>query len=185
MRGKFLHIPNRIFEKLRSGSSSTSSPETKSSWRNSSAIASFSSRSSILRSSSAGIIGGIKATTPCTVSRNNSKMHQRAACKQVEMAAAVAASRTEAHMASRFRDVEKSEAHCSFQQRGLLTEITSEFSPGTRSSATRSVSTGCSRDDTRDTHNADTLSQLRSELQHYHQRAEAQSDEFQSSHKRD
>ena len=58
---------------------------------------------------------------------NAAQEHQRVAYEQVEIAAILATNRTAAHMTSRFRDIENNvEASFSHQQRGLLSEITSE-----------------------------------------------------------
>ena len=83
------------------------------------------------------------------------KKHQRTPCEQVEVADAVATSRTAAHMTSRFWDIEN-HVHT------LIQEATAEMIR-------------------RDAHSADTLSQLRSAFQLYHLHAESQTDGFQRS----
>ena len=68
---------------------------------------------------------------PCitcrTIRTNAAQERQRVACEGAQTVAALATSRTAVHMTSRFRDVEKNaEANFSQQQRGVLSEITSE-----------------------------------------------------------
>ena len=57
-----------------------------------------------VRCMTSGIIGGIKVTVPWMTSKVQE--HQRTAKEQVEIAAALATSRTAAQMPSRFRDIE-------------------------------------------------------------------------------
>ena len=71
-----------------------------------------------------GIIGRVRVTVPCIISRNifeNAvQEHQRVVYDQVDIAAALGTSRTAAQMTSRFRDIESNvEASFSHQQRGL------------------------------------------------------------------
>ena len=73
--------------------------------------------------------------------------HQRVAYEQVEIAAALATSRTAAPMASRFRDIEN-HVETNFQSSTARIIVRNYFrdSSGTRSSATRSVSGSYSDD---------------------------------------
>ena len=88
-----------------------------------------------------GIIGGIKSTTPCIISRNKSRV---AGYEQVEMAAVIAMSGTAAHVTSRFRVTENDvEAGFSCKRQTLFSEITSE-------SPSKLSDTLCSRSYSRD-----------------------------------
>ena len=74
-------------------------------------------------------------------------------------------------MTSRFKDFENNvEENVGHQQRGLLSEITSES--GQALDAQRhSLVQETAAEMVRDTHNLEVVSQLRSELQHKHRRA--------------
>ena len=77
-------------------------------------------------------------------------------------------------------DIENNvEPHFSLQQRGLSSEITSESAQALEAQRRTLVQGATAEVIRRDAHNLEVVSQLRSELQRFHQHAEGQSDEFQ------
>ena len=112
--------------------------------------------------------------------RNTSKMLSTNTNEQVEIAAALATSRKAAQMTSTFRDIENNvAANLSQQQRGLLSEITSESAQALKAQRHNLFQEATEEMMQRDTRDQEACSQLRSELQHYHRHAVGQADECQ------
>ena len=102
---------------------------------------------------------------------------QRTAYEEVQTAAALATSRV-AQMTSRFRNMaNNAEASFSQQQRGLLSEITSESAQSLETQRHSLGHEATGQMMRRGTHHEEVLSQLGSELQYYHHH-EGQSEEF-------
>ena len=76
---------------------------------------------------------------------------------------------TTAEMTSRFRDIEHDvEANFSHQERRFLSETTSDSGQALEAQRHSLVQAATAEMIRRDAHNAEKVSQLRSELQHYH-----------------
>ena len=104
---------------------------------------------------------------------------QREAFDQVEIAVALATSRTAVQMTSRFRDIENHvEANFSHHQTEFLSQITSLSVRALEAQRHTLVQEPTTEMIRRDAHCAEVLSHFGSELQRYHLHAEVQSDEF-------
>ena len=121
----------------------------------------------------------------CITSWNSSKMLPKniEGYEEVQTAVALVTGRTAAQTTSRFGDVKNNvEANCSQQQRGLLSEITSESVQALESQRHSLVHEAMAERMRRDIHQEEVLSLLRSELQnHHHHHTGGRSEEFQQS----
>ena len=107
---------------------------------------------------------------------------QREAFDQVEIAVALATSRTAVQMTSRFRDIENHvEANFSYHQTEFLSQNTSLSVRALEAQRHTLVQEPTAEMIRRDAHSAEVLSHFGNELQRYHLHAEVQSDEFQHS----